>query len=355
MISDIFAASARARRRWYTRRPYTRRGLARPVVSVGNLSLGGTGKTPTVAHLARRLVTWGERPAILTRGYGRVRPRDGVVVVREPDRVVGKLDESGDEPLMLALDTDGVAVLVSKDRYLAGCLAERTFDCTVHLLDDGFQHLALARDIDLLIVTEADLSDRTLPAGRLREPLDTIAAADAVLLDGVRPHFFEERKSSLMPHGDLHSSKKWGLTPFELLRRTLPAKLLGSDETIEPTAGPVLVVAGIAHPERVAASAKEAGWTVADALYFDDHHPYARAEVDAIVARARAAGARALLTTAKDAVRLAPHEPIALPVIVLPLEVAIEPDGEFDAWLRGRLAEARLRSPSRFDAAEARP
>ncbi|MGH9328850.1 MAG: tetraacyldisaccharide 4'-kinase, partial [Vicinamibacterales bacterium] len=293
MISAIFAASARARRRWYTRRPYTRRALTRPVVSVGNLSLGGTGKTPTVAHLARRLVTWGERPAILTRGYGRVRPRDGVVVVREPDRVVGKLDESGDEPLMLALDTDGVAVLVSKDRYLAGCLAERTFDCTVHLLDDGFQHLALARDIDLLIVTEADLSDRTLPAGRLREPLDAIAAADAVLVSDCEP----ARVAAL-------GAKRI----YRLIRTTRMGHVTADT-------GPVLVVAGLARPERVAASAKEAGWTVADALYFDDHHRYSGAEVNAIVARARAAGARALLTTAKDAVRLAPHEPIALPVI----------------------------------------
>ena len=331
MISAIFAACVRARRRWYTRRPYARRRLARPVVSVGNLSLGGAGKTPTVAHLARRLVAWGERPSILTRGYGRVRPRDGIVVVREPDRVVGSLEESGDEPLMLAREAAGVAVLVSPDRYAAGCLAERAFGCTIHLLDDGFQHLALARDVDLLIVTGADFDDRTLPSGRLREPLDAIAAADAVLLSDCEP----ARAAAL------------GATRVYRLSRTpLPAPAA--------EAGPVFVVAGIARPERVAASAQEAGWTVAGALYFDDHHPYSRAEVDVIVERARGAGARALLTTAKDVVRLAAHEPLALPLLVLPLEVAIEPGPEFEDWLRGSVTAARSRAASYLAAPEAR-
>jgi tetraacyldisaccharide 4'-kinase len=320
LISAIFAASARARRRWYDRRPYARRRLAQPVVSIGNLSVGGSGKTPTVAHLARRLVSWGERPSILTRGYGRLRPRDGVVVVREPDRIVGRLDESGDEPLMLARAAEGVAVLVSPDRYAAGCLAERAFGCTVHLLDDGFQHLALVRDVDLLIVTDADFSDRTLPSGRLREPLDVAAAADAVLASDCEP----ARVAAL------------GAKRVYRLSRTT-----GSASAAD--GGPVFIVTGIARPERVMVSAQEAGWTVAGTRYFNDHHQYSRAEVDALVERARATGAQALLTTAKDAVRFAPHEPLALPLLVLPLEVTIEPEIEFEDWLRARVTAARRR------------
>lgn len=321
MISAIFAASARARRRWYSRRPYARRRLAKPVVSVGNLSLGGSGKTPTVAHLARRLVAWGERPSILTRGYGRLRPRDGIVVVREPDRLVGRLEESGDEPLMLARELEDVAVLVSPDRYAAGCLAERAFGCTIHLLDDGFQHLALARDVDLLIVTDADFGDRTLPSGRLREPLDAIAAADAVLASDCEP-----ARVTALGAGRV----------YRLKRVTTPA--------VTADAGPVFVVAGIARPERVAASAHEAGWTVLGALYFEDHHQYSRAEVNALIERARAVGAQALLTTAKDAVRFGPHEPLALPLLVLPLEVGIEPEIEFEDWLRTRVTAVRSRA-----------
>jgi tetraacyldisaccharide 4'-kinase len=331
LISAIFAASARARRRWYSRRPHARRRLTQPVISVGNLSVGGTGKTPTVAHLARRLAAWGERPAILTRGYGRAGTRDGVVVVREPDRVVGSLEASGDEPLMLARDADGVAVLVSPDRYAAGCLAERMFGCTVHVLDDGFQHLALERDVDLVIMTGVDLDDRPLPTGRLREPLDAVAAADAVLVSDCEP----ARVAALGAR-----------RIYRLTRMTPPAPV----ET-----GPVLIVAGVARPERVARSAQDAGWTVAGVLYFDDHHQYSRADVARMMERARAAGAHALLTTAKDAVRFGAHEPLALPLLVLPLAIAIEPEVEFEAWLRAAVAAARGRAARHDDRPEVHP
>jgi tetraacyldisaccharide 4'-kinase len=326
LISAIFAASARARRRWYSRRSYARRRLARPVVSVGNLSVGGTGKTPTVAQLARQLVAWGERPAILSRGYGRIRPRDGVVIVREPDRIVGTLDESGDEPMMLACDLDGVAVLVTPDRYQAGCLAERAFDCTVHLLDDGFQHLTLARDIDLLIVTGSDLSDRTFPSGRLREPLDAIAAADAVLVNDCEP-------ARVAAHGAPRI--------YRLAQAVGEAWLLETRENAGAAEQRrIAVVSGIARPARVSESARAAGWMVAETYTFPDHHPYSRADVDLMVTRARAAGAEAILTTAKDAVRLAPHAPIGFPVVVLPITVSVDPAAEFESWMRGRIAEA---------------
>jgi tetraacyldisaccharide 4'-kinase len=310
LISAIFAAAVRARRRWYERHPEARRRLSRPVVSVGNLSMGGSGKTPTVACLARRMLAWGERPAILSRGYGRATARDGVVVVRDPERVLGTLAESGDEPLMLARSLDGVSVLVSADRYLAGRMAEQHLGATVHILDDGFQHLALERDVDLLLVTEEDRRDGTLPVGRLREPLDASAAADALIAVG--PAFPEDAT--------------WRLVP--------------SPAAMEPSADPALVVAGIARPQRLTSSAREAGWTVVDTMAFPDHHSYSRRDVERILARAHETGARILLTSAKDEVRLETQLPLALPLIVLQHEVSIEPADEFDAWLRERLAEA---------------
>jgi tetraacyldisaccharide 4'-kinase len=332
----MFAAAVRARRRWYERHPEARRRLSRPVVSVGNLAMGGTGKTPTVACLARRMLAWGERPAILSRGYGRATPRDGVVVVRDPERVLGTLAESGDEPLMLARSLDGVSVLVSPDRYLAGRLAEQHLGATVHILDDGFQHLALERDVDLLLVTEEDRRDgRTLPFGRLREPLDASAAADALI--AVWPAFPEHAPGGQgppdRPTGGLGPPDKttWRLVPCAA--------------RVEPTAEPALVVAGIARPARLTSSAREAGWTVVDALVFPDHHSYSRRDVERILARARETGARIILTSPKDHVRLEPvfsqPEGLGLPVVVLSHDVSIEPADEFDAWLRERLAEAR--------------
>jgi tetraacyldisaccharide 4'-kinase len=312
LISAIFAAAVRARRRWYERHPEARRRLSRPVVSVGNLAMGGSGKTPTVACLARRMLAWGERPSILSRGYGRATTRDGVVVVRDPGRVLGTLAESGDEPLMLARSLDDVSVLVSPDRYLAGRLAEQHLGATVHILDDGFQHLALERDVDLLLVTEEDRRDgRTLPLGRLREPLDASAAADATIAVG--PMFPEDAT--------------WRLIP--------------SPAATEPSAEPVLVVAGIARPQRLTSRAREAGWTVVDTLVFPDHHSYSRRDVESILARARESGARMILTSPKDEVRLERHLPLALPMVVLPYDVSIEPAEEFDSWLRERIAEAR--------------
>src|SRR4029079_6954208 len=157
-LSQIAGAVALARRRYYTDRPDSRRRLTKPVISVGNLTVGGSGKTPLVAYLAARLLERGWHPSILSRGYGRAYVADGVVVVSDGRTVLADLARSGDEHLMLARQLPGVAVLVSPNRHLAGRLAEARFGCDVHLLDDGFQHFVLERDIDLLVVGPDDVS-----------------------------------------------------------------------------------------------------------------------------------------------------------------------------------------------------
>src|SRR6478736_2145921 len=215
MISDLYAASVRRRRERYARRPDLRRRLRRAVISVGNLAVGGRGKTPTVAYLARELLAMGERPAILSRGYGRSQADDGVVVVRDPDGIRSDLPRAGDEPLMLARSLSGASVLVSPDRYLAGRLAEHAFNATVHVLDDGFQHLQLDRDIDIVLVGRDDVANPiTLPGGRLREPLDTLIAADAILAAddevdiraaGIDLPFFRTRRVIRIPDLDRRS------------------------------------------------------------------------------------------------------------------------------------------------------
>src|SRR5688572_17285152 len=168
----------RLRRRGVERHLQRQKRLARPVISIGNLSVGGTGKTPVVAALAQRLIEAGHRPAILSRGYARTDAIDGVVVVSDGTAVRASIDQSGDEPLMLARQVPEAIVCVSPDRYLAGTLAERQLGCTVHLLDDGFQHLELARNLDVLVTTIGEIPNgRVLPVGRLREPIDAAARA----------------------------------------------------------------------------------------------------------------------------------------------------------------------------------
>jgi tetraacyldisaccharide 4'-kinase len=197
VISDLYAAIVRRRRERYARRPDLRRRLRRPVISVGNLAVGGRGKTPMVATIARELLAMGERPAILTRGYARTRPEEGVVIVRDRDGVRSDLARAGDEPLMLARGLDGVSVVVSSDRYLAGRLAEHRLGATVHVLDDGFQHLQLDRDVDIVMIGRDDVARPVvLPSGRLREPLDTLVAADAIVAaDDVVSRLVSTRRS----------------------------------------------------------------------------------------------------------------------------------------------------------------
>jgi tetraacyldisaccharide 4'-kinase len=269
----------------------------------------------------------GERPAILSRGYGRRDPADGVVVVRDPDGIRADLDRSGDEPLMLARQLDGVAVLVCPQRHLAGRLAEHHFGCTVHVLDDGFQHFDLRRDADIVVVAREDVEGgRTFPGGRLREPVDVLDAADATIVLG----------ETAVPMAG----------PVWRAHRTLAPVRAGnaSDQAPAPAAGPVLAVAGIAEPDRFFADLRAAGWTIARAIRFRDHHRYSRADVDAIAAAARQSGARAVLTTEKDLVRLLPFRPFQVAVAFAPLVLRIEAPETFDTWLAERVALARRRA-----------
>jgi tetraacyldisaccharide 4'-kinase len=275
----------------------------------------------------------GEQPAILSRGYARTTARDGVVIVSDGHRLCADLDRSGDEPLMLARAVDGARVLVSPDRYLAGRLAETHLGATVHLLDDGFQHLALARGTDLVIVSADDLADaRTLPSGRLREPLAAASAAHAVLV----PSATEEQARTVAASLGVE-------TAYRLERRSGEPRRLDAvgASAAARTRAPVLAAAGIARPDRFFEELRAAGWDVKRTVSFRDHHRYSRADAANLVEAARSAGARAVVTTEKDLVRLLPFRPLMLPVIWLPLAVEIEPAPTFRAWLAARLAAER--------------
>jgi tetraacyldisaccharide 4'-kinase len=321
-LSAIYGHAARLRRSWYEGHPSARRRLARPVISVGNLVVGGSGKTPVVAALARLLAESGDRPAILSRGYARRRRSEGVLVVSDGGGVRAPVEESGDEPQMLARQLRGVPVLVCPDRYLAGRLAERQFDASALLLDDGFQHLRLARSVDLLVVSRQDLAERVLPSGLLREPLSAARSADAVLVYGSAEDASHVARA-------LGVAAAFTVVP-DLVR-------IGAREAATDAAR-VVAVAGIARPHRFFAALGERGFEVARELAFRDHYWFTAADIGRISAVARDIGATSIVTTEKDAVRV---EPLVreggVPWAVLPLEVAIEPAGEFLAWLRSRV------------------
>jgi tetraacyldisaccharide 4'-kinase len=326
-LSAVYGAAAAWRREWYARHPEQQHRLERPVISVGNLRVGGAGKTPIVEHLARLLIAHGERPAILTRGYGRRTVQGGVTVVSDGTRVLAGVDTAGDEPLMLARAVPGLIVAVGTDRYLSGCLAERQLGATVHILDDGFQHFALARAVDLLVTAEEDLSDRPLPAGRLRESLAAARDADAAIVD-----------AGYLPAAERVGRALGVARVFRVTRQLGPPRMIRTGDTVVvPESSRVFATAGIARPERFFADLTAADWQVVGTMPFRDHHQFTRRDVERIAAAAKSTAAAIVLTTDKDAVRFAACDLTDLPIAAVPLTATVEPADEFCAWLLGRL------------------
>ena len=276
--------------------------------------MGGSGKTPVVAALARLLRQHGEQPVILTRGYGRREVTEGVLVVSDGQCLLEPVERSGDEPQMLARMLPGVPVLVGADRYLAGVFADRHFAATVSILDDGFQHVQLERDVDLLLVSVDDLSDRVVPAGHLREPLAAAHLAEAVLVSGSEVDVTAVAEA--LKHPTIFRVK----TNYEAVVHRGP-------DQARPAVGPVVAFAGIARPERFFNALRALGYEVARELTFPDHHWYTAADIARIQAAAHDTNATLIVTTEKDAVRC------ELECAVLPMTVTLEPSAEFDEWL----------------------
>ena len=333
MLGVLYQTLARTRRRWYAARPDARRRLDRPVVSVGALTVGGSGKTPVAAVVARALLELGESPAILSRGYGRARRPPGVVVVSERGDVKAGVDVSGDEPLMLARRVTGASVLVAADRHLAGRLAESQLGATVHVLDDGFQHFQLERDVEVLVVGKGDLDETSLPFGRLREPLDVADGVDAVVVEA-ETEVEATRVAQAIRPAEL----------FRLVRRLAPPRpaACSPPEVVLP-GGRVLAFAGIARPDSFVEALRAAGYDVVDVMRFADHHRYTPRDLARVADRARALAVDRVLTTEKDMARLGDETGFAFPLWWVPLEVTVEPAPRFHEWLGQQLAAARRR------------
>ena len=297
-LGALYGAGAAARAAAYRRGWVGRARLAGPVISVGNLSVGGSGKTPVVARLAEMLRDAGRPVAVLSRGY-RGSFGGECLVVGDGRSVLADAAEAGDEPVMLARSLPGVVVAVGRKRDRVGRAVEARFGPRVHLLDDGFQHLRLFRDLDVVCVAARDLADRPLPAGRLRETPAALARADLILLDA----------------DDAAVAALAARHPQRVLRlRRSVMGFFGLDGGERPAPARPFLLSGIARPERFHCDVTPRVGHVAGTVAFPDHHAYSGEDMAGVEARARAAGADALVTTAKDAVRLPPS---SLPVLVL--------------------------------------
>lgn len=303
-LTPLYAVAVRTRAAAYERGLCLRRRLPVPVVSVGNLVLGGAGKTPTTVALVRDLIRRGRRPAVLTRGWGRTTADPLVLVGPDPGY---RPQQAGDEPLELALRLPGVPVVVDGDRRRGGEEAIRR-GADVLLLDDGFQHLGLARDLDLVVVDAGDPwgGGRLPPRGRLREPLSALGRASAVLVTKVpSPH--QEAVAAIAKEVHRHAP---GLPVLAARLEAVRMRTPDGVESIGTLAGgKVLAFAGVGRPAGFFQLLEEAGAEVVARRSFPDHHLYTAAEVDELTQTAAAAGAR-LVTTGKDAVKLPPRAPV---------------------------------------------
>jgi tetraacyldisaccharide 4'-kinase len=280
-----------------------------PVISIGNLSTGGSGKTPLAITLAKALTVRGLYVDVLSRGYGRhsafplLVDRDGIA------------DDFGDEPLEISRVT-GVPVYVAAERYQAGQLAEAASGAPqdlvqnnrlkAHILDDGFQHRQLARDLDILLLSRRDLADHLLPAGNLREPLLAAERAHIIAIPADEPEVAERT-----------TSPGWRGAVWRLHRRL----------QVQPIDGPVVAFCGIARPDQFFHGLESAGIQIASRVAFTDHHRYTARDLERLLSAARTSGAAALLTTEKDRVRLgslAASLPGSLPVQTAQLSIEIE-------------------------------
>ena len=323
----FYGAVHKARWHWYAR--HSKR-LPRPVISVGNLHWGGAGKTPTVAAIARHLKDRGQRVAILSRGYGR--REKGVRVVSTGDGpMLGPL-LAGDEPVLLAGELPGVAVVVGSDRSAAGRHALERLEPApdIFVLDDGFSHLSLCRDIDLVVFPADDplAGGRLLPGGRLREPLAAIERADAALLVGADKPAAQELGSVLRPFG-------FDGPTFACALSSEPPRLT-QGESLAPGSR-VLAVAAIARPERFVATVREAGFEITDVLTFADHHGFPDRSLKRIETAFRDSAVDAVITTTKDHVKLLGR--LDLPLAQLPIQAL--PEDAFWTWLDRRLDPQR--------------
>lgn len=320
-LAALYGAGVGARLSLYRAGIIRVRRAARPVVSVGNLAAGGTGKTPFVRWLAEELLARGERPAILTRGYGR-RSR-GLVVVSDGAGALEPADVSGDEPAVLARALPRVPIVADANRLrAAGRALAIAPDVTHLLLDDGFSHVALFRDADIVLLdaTDPGAGGALLPAGRLREPLGSLARADFVVVT-------KSEQADPGPAVALAARHAPGVPVFHAVTE-VTGFLDGRGETLLPgdvAARTLIAVGGLARPNAFAATLASLGIRPAAFLAFRDHVRYGAAEIGRIERAAEETGAGTIVTTQKDAVKL--ESVCALPLVAVAVRMrVVEPD-----------------------------
>jgi tetraacyldisaccharide 4'-kinase len=304
------------------------------VVSIGNITVGGTGKTPMVYHVATLLKNLGLAVAVISRGYGGHAERLGGIV-SDGSQIIMGLEASGDEPQLLAQKLEGVPVLIGKDKHRAGRLAIESFGASVLVLDDGFQHLALKRDLNLLLLDSARPfgNGYLVPRGTLREPVDQIERATAFVFTrwrGTNPFTFEDT---------VYKARFQGRPIFKCMH--LPERLYAAGQTTPFDLAylkgrRVLAFSGIARNEYFRETLVALEGSLAGFLEFGDHHRYSPRDLGGIWKRAKALKVDNLITTEKDYVNMLSEIPATPELLVLGIGISFGKEREsFESYIAG--------------------
>ncbi|MFV0439366.1 MAG: tetraacyldisaccharide 4'-kinase [Desulfopila sp.] len=333
-FSPIYAMVMRLRASLYARGILTSYSLPVPVISVGNLTMGGTGKTPTVRYLAETLLGAGYRPAVVSRGYGGT-AAEAVNVVADGRRILLNATAAGDEPYMLATAVAGLVVITGKKRILPCRYACEHLGCDIIVLDDGFQHLQVRRDLDIVLFNATILAGNghVFPGGELREGLAALQRADCIMLTGVAP---VNRDKAETFAGWLHQRGYFHGPVF-----TAQNRISGIFDMVGRPVDPPYpysrfhAFSGIAHPDRFIASLQQCAVEITGHSRFADHASYSPGILSSLAERARRRDATALITTQKDWAKIK-DIPCPLPTFYLGLE--LQPEPLFFEQLQSRLS-----------------
>jgi tetraacyldisaccharide 4'-kinase len=333
--SLLYGAGAKIRQKLFASGIFSAESIERPVISIGNLTAGGTGKTPMTVHLTKLLLSLSLKVMIVSRGYKSLNEK-AITVVSDGSKILCDAQIAGDEPYLMARLVAHVPVVVGKNRYKAALAGLQHFDPDVIVLDDAFQHLALARDLNLLLLDAEDPvgNGYLLPRGPLREPVSALRRADAIVF--TRSHQRPSEKHRELGRM-IHPNPVFHCRHTPVLRCVVPAMhLLDAGEPFPPglSEGPlqgrsVFAFSALARNENFRSAVAGMGASVLGSMGFPDHHRYCRQDIDNLVHAARCAGCLALVTTDKDFVRL-PR--LKLPMELIVLGVDIDFGDAHDRW-----------------------
>jgi tetraacyldisaccharide 4'-kinase len=355
IVSKVYGGAVKLRRLFYKNAVFESKRLSCPIISIGNITVGGTGKTPMTIYVAQVVKKWGYKVVVISRGYkGKAEKIGGIV--SDGNVLLMTPEIAGDEPYMMAKWLKNVPVIVGRNRYKAGKLAIREFDPDVILLDDGFQHLKLQRDLDIVLLDYHHPfgNGQLLPRGVMREPVSALLWADAIIMTRSDSMAHNETSSSLkklLPHEGkvpvyraFYNSFAYKIIKGE--RKIFEKKMIESLRQYSDciTGRNVFAFSGLADNHRFWETVKSLKCNLLGYMEFPDHHWYSDKDLKDISVAAKRSMSECLVTTEKDYVRIAHKIDWPGDLFVVGIEIEFGADVErFNDFIKGRLKKIKPR------------